>query len=372
MIAMVSLLAVAALALDYARVQVVKTELARAADASARYAVGGLRDGTYLARATWLAARNPVDGSPLALAPADVEYGDWNPATKTFVPGGFAPTAARVTARRTVPLSFMGWFGVSNQQVTARAVAKGNPIGYGVIGLDSLYMTGNGTVSYSSLGTAPTDLGHVASNGNITLGGSALINGKAYAGVGKATTGGTVTGGRETLAAPLSFPNGSAGAYATTNNNGSIPDWAFASPGRSSNSLWLTNGDVLTLPAGHYYLNNVTMSGGSELRFSGPSTLYGYGNFSMTGNTYTAANLPKNLRLVMVPKPDGTPPGTVYVSSSSALYASVYAPQSAVTIAGSADVYGAVLGKTVSVSGSGRIHYDLGLDSTYGTLSLVE
>jgi hypothetical protein len=35
-------------------------------------------------------------------------------------------------------------------------------------------------------------------------------------------------------------------------------------------------------------------------------------------------------------------------------------------------VFGAVLGKTVSVTGSGTIHYDLGLDSTYGTLSLVQ
>jgi hypothetical protein len=129
----------------------------------------------------------------------------------------------------------------------------------------------------------------------------------------------------------------------------------------------------VTLPGGYYYFNNFAQDGGSSLTFTGPAVIYCYGTFNMSGNTSTSGSVPGNLRLVMVANPyNGGPPGTVTVGSASAFYGSIYAPQSAVSIGGNGDVYGSVLGRTVSMTGTGSVWYDMSLDVNNGTLSLVE
>src|SRR3954462_2635270 len=72
-VCMVALLAFTSLAVDLGRVQVAKTELRRAADAAARYAVTGIRDNTVNAKAVAAAADNTVDGAPLVLQNGDVQ-----------------------------------------------------------------------------------------------------------------------------------------------------------------------------------------------------------------------------------------------------------------------------------------------------------
>jgi len=46
----------------------------------------------------------------------------------------------------------------------------------------------------------------------------------------------------------------------------------------------------------------------------------------------------------------GAAPGPVSVSSSSNLYATIYAPQSDITMAGTGNIYGSIVGKTVNVT----------------------
>jgi hypothetical protein len=62
----------------------------------------------------------------------------------------------------------------------------------------------------------------------------------------------------------------------------------------------------------------------------------------------------------------------VAVGSASAFYGSIYAPQSAVTIGGTGDVYGSVLGLTVNMSGSGAVWYDTSLEVNGGKIQLVQ
>jgi hypothetical protein len=92
----------------------------------------------------------------------------------------------------------------------------------------------------------------------------------------------------------------------------------------------------------------------------------------MSGNTVTSSSKPGNLTIIMCKKPDGKPPGGVTISSSAALYANIYAPQSAVTLSGSGDIYGSVLGLSVDMTGSSGIHFDLSLNAQNGTISLVQ
>ena len=64
--------------------------------------------------------------------------------------------------------------------------------------------------------------------------------------------------------------------------------------------------------------------------------------------------------------------GGVSIGSSSDLYATIYAPQSAVTLSGSGDLYGSIVGLSVSMTGSSAIHYDLALDPNNGAIGLVQ
>ncbi len=74
----------------------------------------------------------------------------------------------------------------------------------------------------------------------------------------------------------------------------------------------------------------------------------------------------------MVPSTSGTAPGSINLGSGSDLYATIYAPQSALTMSGSGDLYGSVVAKSIDMTGSSAIHYDLVLDGGMNGLSLVK
>ncbi len=108
-ILLVALLALAALAINSAYVELGRTQMYIAADAAAR---AGGRELTMarstsaaIAKAKHLASLNDVHGKPLTLADGDIEFGVAQRASQTaryvFKPGGSNPTSLRVTARRT-------------------------------------------------------------------------------------------------------------------------------------------------------------------------------------------------------------------------------------------------------------------------------
>src|SRR3954469_946404 len=90
-VAMAALIMIASLAVDLGRVQLIKTELQRAADAAARHAATGLADGTAASKASYVAGQNTADGTPVVLvmgggANDDVQVGHWD--GSAFVAGG--------------------------------------------------------------------------------------------------------------------------------------------------------------------------------------------------------------------------------------------------------------------------------------------
>src|SRR4051812_45085193 len=106
-ITMTIFIGVCSLAVDFGRVEVAKTELQRAADAAARAAAASLgNNGKVQDDAAKFAKANTCDGQAIVIDKnQDVEFGDWEPATKTFtVYNGSARVNAdsvRVTCRRT-------------------------------------------------------------------------------------------------------------------------------------------------------------------------------------------------------------------------------------------------------------------------------
>lgn len=131
------LFGIISLAVDVARYQIAATQVQAAADASALYAAAGLIGGTagsVRTRAANAAADNKVNGVAVSLDTTnDVEFGIWDPLTRTFnvVASGAetSATAVRVTVRCTaargkaVPLSFAAIIGVKTIDVSRQAIA---------------------------------------------------------------------------------------------------------------------------------------------------------------------------------------------------------------------------------------------------------
>jgi hypothetical protein len=367
--AMTAFIAVSSLAVDYGRVQLVKSELQAAADAAARAGAAGIDSGNAVADAIWCAAQNHADGSPVTLATtgSDVQVGHWDEAAGQFIDGGYPRDAVRVIAVRSaergnaVQLAFASLLGRKSMDLSVKSVARkisAQPTG--IVGIDSISMSGSSSDSYwSPTGECGGNNGLIASNGDIKLLGSSDLLGNARPGPShRVLVSGAahVTGSTTPATELMSFPNGDAGRYNFDHNNAMVPSFAM-----QSGSLVLGDNQRITLPGGHYYFNNITLSGTASVSFTGPAVVYCYGNVTMTGNVSTQNVQPRNLKLVMVPGPTGNAPGSVTLNGNAALYAIIYAPQSPLTIWGSGDLYGSVIAKSLTTGGSAKIHYDLSL-----------
>ena len=388
---LVSLTGFCSLAVDVGRVQLVRTELRMAADGAARHAAQ-----TFLATGNATTARaaavdsaddNHADGSrPVVLdGTQDVRFGTWDAASRQFNAAAAGAestaTAVEVTVRRTaargtaVNLAFARMIGRSTSDVTVKAVARINTRRPGIVGLDYITMTGaagvgNVTNSFRSkagafgAGTTTYGRGTIASNGNITLAGNVTINGDAKPGIGMAvnTSGSaSVTGSRAALARALTYPMPQAGSVATSNNNASIPG-AYIDGG-----LDMTVAGVnLTLPAGTYYLDDLTVASSGTLNFSGPASIYLTGNLELKGTLNTNGANPANLQVF------GLTSATVDLTSSTHAYMDVYAPQSAFKMSGSSVLLGSVVAKSVTLSGNANVIFDESLTVSLPAVSLVQ
>jgi Flp pilus assembly protein TadG len=132
-----ALAGISALAVDWGRVQLVRTELQAAADAAARYAASGLQNdiagvSSANANAAAVVAQNKADGRAIAFnANTDCEIGVWNSSTRAFTPSKNLniANAVRVTLRcdesrnTAVPMTFLSMFGRPHTNVSATSIA---------------------------------------------------------------------------------------------------------------------------------------------------------------------------------------------------------------------------------------------------------
>lgn len=365
------------LAIDVAHIWLVHAELQQSADAAVRYGLTGLSTDLSTAQnnAVVGAADNMADGTPVALDPTtDIDFGTWSPSAQTFtVLTGAARSQAnaiRVRASRTsaagnaVNCFFGSVIGHGSADVHATSTGYVNP-GFALVGLSGIKITGNASISsyWSPTGTNSMH-GSIGSNGDISLKGSASIDGDAHPGPGMSVSisgGASITGATTALAASMSFSNASPGNAASSNNNSAASGYWNT----STNDFSIGGNTSLTLPAGVYYFNNFSTGGNSNLTFGGPATVYVTGNLSLSGAMSTSGNQAKNLSFQVVGS------GNVTIGSNSSVYFILYAPQSAVTLNGGGTIYGSVLGQSVDMSGHSSINYDLSLPGGWN-ISIVQ
>jgi len=112
---------------------------------------------------------------------------------------------------------------------------------------------------------------------------------------------------------------------------------------------------------GAYCYKELTIQGGATLTASGPVTVYITGDFTAKGNsTMGVPDSPTQMLVQMTSTAGGTiEEGTL--TGSTKFYGALYAPNSPITITGSADVYGSIVAQSVNLAGSASIHYDQAL-----------
>ncbi|MDC8829884.1 DUF7305 domain-containing protein [Alteromonas gilva] len=132
-------------------------------------------------------------------------------------------------------------------------------------------------------------------------------------------------------------------------------------------TLDISGGDVIV-----YISQDFTMHGGVDLTIAVGSslTLYIEGRFSFTGGAIsiqqhgmTSTGLPALSIFSNYVSANDEDIG-IEISGSSDIYSAVYAPFANVDIRGAGELYGAVIGNIVQVTGAGGIHFDEALGSS--------
>jgi hypothetical protein len=196
--------------------------------------------------------------------------------------------------------------------------------------------------------------------------GNARIKGNANPGRGYETTitgNAQVTGNTTPRTRPLTLPLVDPGDAEFINDNELVTSYSGGRRrGRTENPLdadrnfSLTGNTTYDLMPGRYYFNDLTLSGQAALNISGPTVIYLTGDLDTAGGRLANdTRIPGNLKILMTG-------GTARLTGNIDFHAVIYAPNTDVTITGTGSLYGAVVGKTLDMRGTGDIHYDEALD----------
>lgn len=271
-------------------------------------------------------------------------------------------------------------------------VAKGNVIFTGSADVDS-YDSSLGDWNSSS---NRSDKATVATNATVQLSGSALIYGYVATGGTWPSVGGS---GRIYGATSPSNPLVDATRVRTDFNTNLADATAPTDPAYSLGAYTIGGSGSSTLPRtgdlpgpnGRYLYTctSLSISGSGFLSIKGPVDLIVTGNVTVGGSGYLAiggsgsTNPSLNLyspgtvdiggsgmvnntatpakATIWGTRATGSGTQTIAVTGSGAFKGTIYAPNANIALSGSGDVYGAVVGNTVTLSGSSTVHYDVQL-----------
>jgi hypothetical protein len=259
-------------------------------------------------------------------------------------------------------------------------------------GCGALQFKGNsGVDSYSStaalVGGLPVTThsgGNVGTNGNLTESGSADIYGSLSTprvGVGSCSNGNvdalsssggaTITNGVSQLPQAVTMPSPTVPTgVPTTSFNGSGQTLLN---GVSYGNVTISTGTLtLCLPSTTCTINvnSLKFTGNATIAVAAGATVIlnvvGAGDSSpidLTGGSTTNGSSfdPSHFQIQYA----GT--GSIALGGNSSLTAMVYAPNAAVTLAGTSDFYGALVTNTLVVPGNANIHYDRNLSGSFFT-----
>lgn len=243
------------------------------------------------------------------------------------------------------------------------------------------YNSSNGPCIPPCTGTKGNAGTNSAVNSAMNLTGNAKINGNAAVGPGGtagsptiSTSGGagynsaSVMGSQISVSA-ITDPLGGPG-----NNNVSVKGVATLTPG-TYGEISISGNGVLTIvcapsPA-NFSVKSLLISGNGQAivsptcTTSNPIQMYVYNGLQLTGNGVVNTGEVSGAFVVY----GMSSLATAQVSGNGTSAYVLDAPQTNVTVSGNGDIYGSIVGNSVTLTGNGGVHYDeaLGNDSTIGS-----
>lgn len=209
------------------------------------------------------------------------------------------------------------------------------------------------------------DKGDIGTNNILTMTGNASVKGDALV-----APGGSASGVEPRITGELFY----AGSP-TVLDPVILPDYLSSAP--ISPDLSLTSSAAATLPIGNYHYQNISITSGGVLTLSAGTNIYvsqqisvtggssriicgsdvklyirGTANFAGQGIT-NSTGIPGDLQIYGLGS--GT---TISYSGGSNFYGTIYAPECSISTSGNSSIFGAIVGNTVTLTGTGALHYD--------------
>lgn len=166
------------------------------------------------------------------------------------------------------------------------------------------------------------------------------------------------TGEEKALTSPLEFAPVTIPSVGTTDIK---VDWKGADlqPGSYQN-LYASGGGDVRLEGGTYVFSSLKLTGGSKLSFHGtkdkPVVIYISKSLDLEGGTLSNTSLqPRNLTFMLGKDANAK------ISGGAQAYAVFYGPEADMALKGGTDLFGAVVGRSVTLLAGAEIHYDVDL-----------
>jgi type II secretory pathway pseudopilin PulG len=210
-------------------------------------------------------------------------------------------------------------------------------------------------------------LGSIGSNGNITLNGAVTVWGDA-AHLGTCPDcppdQNHVKGNDYQLAQPHTFPSipnftvvtpHYQSAHVDPPYNYNPKNGTVSLPPGTYGRVDIDTHGVLELTGGTYYFDRITESATASLKISGDTTIFIKSGLDLSGQG-VMNNLGDPTKLTVFYS--GT--SEMKMTGGTQAYIEAYAPNAPLTLVGTSDFYGSFTGKTVTISGTPRVHFDEG------------
>jgi Tfp pilus assembly protein PilX len=159
-----------------------------------------------------------------------------------------------------------------------------------------------------------------------------------------ALSGGLCNGGNGGSSCSATLPPSTAGTSYGLVNFGSCAVITLQAGTYNFDTLLISNGARIVLPTNAPVVINIMNSSNSSTPFT-----------SNGGTVINGGGDPNNLTFVYAGS------NTISLNNGSAMFATIYAPNANVTLSGNGGLYGGIVGKNFSFSGSGHVIYDTAL-----------
>lgn len=198
----------------------------------------------------------------------------------------------------------------------------------------------------------PANDGDVGCNGDVDLSNGGTVKGDASAGGTVTNPKGIVTGGVVNGApvvplppvTPCGPPYSAGGGIAGGAYNATTGVLDTGSPAND-----------ISLAAGSYCFSSITLSSNRSLVVVPPVQIFLTGVADLSGGSVVNPGPPPGLTIYSSYAGGGT---GVRVQGGAAARLSVYAPRANILVTGGGDLWGAMVGRTISMQGNGFFHYD--------------